>query len=102
MGAVYAQDGTLLYVHYPTWDAHHYAIEHRTGWSDEEWAGYIADPDWTDHAREDLRNGRVCDGCLIDVACGFGTGGAAARSAAQEELTRRGVSWLRDEGSDDW
>ena len=102
MGAVYADDGTYLGGFWPTWDAHHFAIEnkHRSSHTAESWAALIADPDWNEHAREDLRNERVCDGCYITVARGLGTGGHGAKLKAQAELTRRGVSWRSDAPND--
>lgn len=89
MGAVYSADGRLLGGVWPTWDAHHFAIEHRDKHTDESWAKLIADPDWTEHAREDMRAGRVCDRCLRTVAAGGGTGGGTAQAEAQAELARR-------------
>lgn len=47
----------------PTWDAHHYFIERRTSFTDDEWADLVARPEWTDHAREELHAGTVCDRC---------------------------------------
>lgn len=58
----------------PTWDAHHYFIERRATITDEQWAEILAMPDWTDHARQDLRAEQICDWCRRSIAQGFGTG----------------------------
>lgn len=96
MGAVYSDDGTYLGGSWPTWDAHHYYIERRATIPDARWAQFLADPDWTDHAREDLRAERVCDRCLISVARGHGTSGPQGsperrkvEQRAQQELHAR-------------
>jgi hypothetical protein len=89
MGAIYSEDGKLLGGCWPTWDAHHFAIEHRANHTDESWAKLIENPDWTEHARDDMRAERICDGCLKTVASGGGTGGPAARARAQAELATR-------------
>jgi hypothetical protein len=93
MGAYYAEDGTLLGGCWPTWDAHHFHIKRRAGVSDERWAAVLAEPDWNDHAREDLQAERVCEWCLTEVARGHGTGGPEAQREAREELARRGIDW---------
>lgn len=93
MAKVYAKDGTYLYSIFPTWDAHHFAIEHRAKFTDREWTSVLAKSGWTEHAREDLCNERVCDDCYVVVARGGGTGGASAKSQAQAELDKRGVPW---------
>lgn len=94
MATVYSSDGKPLYSVFPTWDAHHYLIQHRAGYSGEEWAKQLARPDWNDHARGELRDERVCDGCLINVARNIvNTGGHGAMLHARAELTRRGIDW---------
>lgn len=50
--------------YHPTWDAHHWFIDRRDQYTDDQWARIVARPDWTEHARADLAEAQICDRCL--------------------------------------